>query len=104
MSHVSNRYNWDDFMTTKTNQNFLVVSASNSGTPSFARLFRYPDFNTAIASKSFFQADRVEMKWNKKGTAVLLITMTDVDKTGKSYYGKTILHYLDTKGHLSFIL
>src|SRR5690348_254741 len=41
------------------------------------------------------QADRVEMKWNKKGTAVLVITSTDVDKSGQSYYGNTMCHYLD---------
>jgi translation initiation factor 2A len=61
-------------------------------------MFRYPNFDTVIASKSSFQADRVDMKWNKKGTAVLLITSTDVDKSGMSYYGKTMLHYLDTRG------
>lgn len=79
------------------------IPATTKGQPSFARLFKYPNFENVIASKSFFQADRVEMKWNPKGNAVLLITATDVDKTGQSYYGKTMLHYLDTKGETSMI-
>jgi len=76
---------------------------TTSGQPSFARMFRYPNFETVIASKSFFQADRVEFKWNKKGTAVLVITSTDIDKSGQSYYGKTMLHYMDTKGETAVI-
>lgn len=39
------------------------------------------------------------MKWNRPGTSVLLLTSTDVDATGASYYGKQTLHYLDTKGN-----
>lgn len=30
-------------------------------------------------------------------TGVLLLTSTDVDKTGSSYYGKQTLHFLNTK-------
>lgn len=51
-----------------------------------------------IASKSFFQGDRVDMKWNKPGNSVLLMTSTDVDTSGASYYGKQALHFLDIKG------
>lgn len=40
------------------------------GQPSTCKLFRYPalDANQIVASKSFFQADRVEMMWNKRAT------------------------------------
>jgi len=65
--------------------------------PSFARIFKYPKFEM-VASKSFFQADNVEMKWNSKGSALLLIASSEQDKTGQSYYGKSTLHYLDTRG------
>jgi translation initiation factor 2A len=71
--------------------------------PANARLFRYPDFETTIASRSFFQADRIDMKWNHRGTAVLLTASQDIDKTGKSYYGKSILYYLDTKGEAATV-
>jgi translation initiation factor 2A len=76
----------------------LSIPATKSGEPSFARLYRYPNFDNVVASKSFFQADRVDVKWNGKGSALLLTTMTDIDKTGGSYYGKTMLHYMDLKG------
>lgn len=70
------------------------------GAPSMCRLFRYPNLeaNQPIASKSFFQADKVEMLWNQKGTGVLLLTSTDVDQTGQSYYGKQALHFMTVKG------
>ncbi|XP_055641514.1 eukaryotic translation initiation factor 2A [Toxorhynchites rutilus septentrionalis] len=70
------------------------------GAPSMCRLFRYPNLeaNQPIASKSFFQADKVEMMWNQKGNGILLLTSTDVDQTGVSYYGKQALHFMTTKG------
>lgn len=70
------------------------------GAPSMCKLFQYPVVNAqqAIGCKSFFQADRVDMLWNKKGTDVLLLTSTEVDQTGASYYGKQALHFMSTKG------
>ena len=38
------------------------------------------------------------MKWNSRGNTCLLLTSTDVDKTGQSYYGETSIYCLDTKG------
>lgn len=37
--------------------------------------------------------------WNKLGTGILVLTQTDVDKTGKSYYGESNLYYLATAGN-----
>lgn len=70
------------------------------GAPSMCRLYKYPNLesNQPVASKSFFQADKVEMMWNKKGTGLLIFSSTDVDTTGASYYGKQALHFLSTKG------
>lgn len=68
------------------------------GAPSMCKIFQYPAVTQAIACKSFFQADNVEMKWNKRGTGLLLLTSTEVDATGASYYGKMALHFLSTKG------
>lgn len=69
------------------------------------RLFKYPNFEgqNVIANKSFFQADNVEIYWNNKGNNVLLLTTTEVDKTGGSYYGKQGLHYMGLNGQTSFI-
>jgi len=75
------------------------------GQPSFCRLYQYPLFaeHQVIANKSFFQADSVDMTWNNPGTAVLLLTQSEVDKTGGSYYGKQQLHYMSTKGDTTMV-
>lgn len=67
------------------------------------RLFKYPNFDgqQAIASRSFFQADKVEYYWNSKGNNALLLTMTEVDKT--SYYGKQSLHFIGTNGQTAMV-
>jgi len=57
----------------------------------------------ALASKSFFQADRVDIFWNDRGNSALVMTTMDVDKTGASYYGKQGLHYLSTKGETALV-
>jgi translation initiation factor 2A len=58
------------------------------------RLFQAPNFETPLATKSFFKADQVNMQWNKQGTACLVSTQTDVDQSGKSYYGESNLYYM----------
>jgi len=78
----------------------VLCVGTKSGEPSFGRLYRYPNFETPVSAKSFFQADRAEVNWNAKGTGLLLTTTTEVDKSGASYYGKTTLQYLDLKGNV----
>nr|CAH0104423.1 unnamed protein product [Daphnia galeata] len=79
---------------------FLCYIQGSKGQPSFAKLLKFPNLNISglVASKSFFQGDRVDMKWSKPGNCVLLMTSTDVDTSGASYYGKQTLHFLDVKG------
>ncbi|XP_065207991.1 eukaryotic translation initiation factor 2A [Planococcus citri] len=83
----------------------LCYMPGSSG-PSFGKLFKYPKFEheNCVANKTFFKADRVDMYWNNKGTNVLLLTSTDVDKTNASYYGKQSLHFLSTKGDTAIVL
>ena len=38
------------------------------------------------------------MKWNDSGTTLIVLAQTEVDKTGKSYYGETTLYILGTNG------
>lgn len=77
----------------------ICYMPGKSGAPCFGRLFQYPKFDqqSSLANKSFFQSDRVEIYWNNKGTGALLLTSTDVDKSGSSYYGKQTLHFLSPK-------
>lgn len=50
------------------------------------------------ARKSFFKGDKVVLKWNKTGTMGLFLTVSDVDNSGKSYYGETNLYLLALSG------
>ena len=38
------------------------------------------------------------------GSAVLVLTTTEVDKTGASYYGEQGLHYLSVKGEGNIVI
>ena len=38
------------------------------------------------------------MKWNNHGTTLIVLAQTEVDKTGKSYYGETTLYLLSANG------
>jgi translation initiation factor 2A len=83
----------------------MTYVPGSKGAPSFAKLYAYPNFEDTqvVASKSFFQADKMEVKWNNSGIYVLLLTQADLDKTGSSYYGKQQLHFLSTKGDSSMV-
>jgi translation initiation factor 2A len=72
------------------------------GGSSSARIYKYPELEKPVASKSFMRADKAELEWNRQATAVLVSTSTDTDKTGKSYYGETFLYYLQADGALDY--
>lgn len=57
-----------------------------------------------LVTNDNFQSDKVDMFWNKRGTGVLLMTSTEVDKSGSSYYGKQALHFISTKGETAMVL
>lgn len=61
-------------------------------------MFNVPQFNSPISQKTFFKGDKVQLKWNKQGSSLLVLAQTDVDKSGKSYYGETTLYLLSTNG------
>ncbi|KAJ9594298.1 hypothetical protein L9F63_014303, partial [Diploptera punctata] len=84
----------------------LCYVPGKGGQPCNGRLFQYPKFEStnSLANKSFFQADKVDMFWNRRGTGVLLMTSVEVDKTGSSYYGKQSLHFISTKGETAMVL
>ncbi|XP_061185525.1 eukaryotic translation initiation factor 2A-like [Saccostrea echinata] len=76
----------------------------SKGQPSFVRIYRYPNFagpQAALANKSFFKADDVQMKWNKAGSALLVLTSTE--SSDKSYYGDQGLHFMATNGECSLV-
>ena len=57
-----------------------------------------PDFDVAVSQKNFFKGDKVQLKWNAEGTSLIVLAQTEVDKSGKSYYGETTLYLLSANG------
>lgn len=45
-------------------------------------------------AKTLWNAQTAELKWAPGATGLLVGAKTDVDKSGKSYYGSTALHFL----------
>ncbi|XP_046851929.1 eukaryotic translation initiation factor 2A-like [Xenia sp. Carnegie-2017] len=74
------------------------------GAPSYVRLYEYANFEFPIANKSFFKADKVNILWNKKGKDALILTSTEVDQTGGSYYGEQSLQYISTSGDSNTVI
>ena len=58
------------------------------------KIYQLPKFEAPISQKSFFKGDKVQMKWNQDGTYLIVLAQTDVDKSGKSYYGETTLYLM----------
>lgn len=61
-------------------------------------MFNVPQFLTPVSQKTFFKGDKVQLKWNEEGTSLIVLAQTEVDKTGKSYYGETTLYVLSANG------
>lgn len=80
------------------NYSVAVFTPEKSGKPASVRVYQFPNFEQPVSQKTFFKAEMAKMKWNKLGTALLVLGSTDVDKTGKSYYGETNLYLLGIAG------
>lgn len=62
------------------------------------KVFNVPNFDAPVSQKNFFKGDKVQLKWNDVGTQLIVLAQTEVDKTGKSYYGETTLYLLSANG------
>lgn len=62
------------------------------------KIFNVPNFDAAVSQKSFFKGDKVQLKWNETGTSLIVLAQTEVDKSGKNYYGETTLYLLSANG------
>ncbi|OQR91750.1 eukaryotic translation initiation factor 2A [Achlya hypogyna] len=70
------------------------------GKPASVRVFPFPPnaASSHVAFKSFYKAQDVKLKWAPNGSALIIETSTDVDTSGKSYYGETNLFFLQSDG------
>ncbi|KAJ5692133.1 hypothetical protein N7462_001556 [Penicillium macrosclerotiorum] len=75
-----------------------VFVPERKGQPAQVKVFIVPQFGAPVSQKSFFKGDKVQLKWNSSGTTLIVLAQTEVDKTGKSYYGETTLYLLSASG------
>ncbi|KAL4894271.1 eukaryotic translation initiation factor eIF2A-domain-containing protein [Aspergillus ambiguus] len=80
------------------NPSVAVFVPERKGQPAAVKLFMVPQFGAPVSQKTFFKGDKVQLKWNASGTTLIVLAQTDVDKTGKSYYGETTLYLLSITG------
>jgi Eukaryotic translation initiation factor eIF2A len=73
-------------------------SSLSQGLPASVRVYNVPKFDTPASQKNFFKGDKVQLKWNDNGTSLIVLAQTEVDKTGKSYYGETTMYLLSANG------
>ena len=75
-----------------------VFIPERKGQPAAVKLFIVPQFGAPVSQKTFFKGDKVQLKWNSSGTTLIVLAQTEVDRTGKSYYGETTLYLLSASG------
>lgn len=81
------------------NRAVAVFVPERKGGPAAVRVFNIPSFQSPVSQKTFFKAEKVQLKWNELGTSLLCMTSTDVDKSNKSYYGENNLYLLGVAGN-----
>lgn len=80
------------------NHSVAVFIPEKKGMPAAVKCFNIPQFTSPVSQKTFFKGDKVQLKWNQLGTTLIVLAQTEVDKTGKSYYGETTLYVLSANG------
>lgn len=75
-----------------------VFVPERKGLPAAVKVYAIPSFGSPVSQKNFFKGDKVQMKWNNHGTSLIVLAQTEVDKTGKSYYGETTLYLMSARG------
>lgn len=82
------------------NPSVAVFVAEKKGAPASIKVYGLSTLGAApTCQKTFFKADRAQIKWNTLGTQVLIMTQTEVDNSNKSYYGETGLYLLSAAGN-----
>ncbi len=83
---------------TVENQLIAAFTPEKNGATASCRLFLYPNCDEPVNQKSFFNASDASFYWCPRGSHLLLVTHTDLDTSGKSYYGVDRLYMLAGTG------
>jgi len=82
------------------NPSVAIFIPEKKGQPASVRIHSLLNLSAPpTCQKTFFKAERSQIKWNNLGTQVLVLTQTDVDSTNKSYYGQSGLYLLSAAGN-----
>lgn len=88
-----------DFATSPGKSHSVAVFVpERKGQPASVKIFNISELGTPVSQKNFFKGDKVQLKWNDNGTALIVLAQTEVDKSGKSYYGETTMYLLSADG------
>lgn len=79
-----------------------TFSPEKGDKPASVKMFVYPNLKETVSSKTMFRASDAEIKWSPTGQAGLVKCTTDVDATGKSYYGESKLAFVSSVWTLVF--
>lgn len=80
------------------NHSIAVFVPERKGQPAAVKVFNVPHFENAVSQKAFFKGDKVQLKWNDEGSSLIVLAQTEVDRSGKSYYGETTLYLMSANG------
>jgi len=80
------------------NPSLAVFVPERKGQPANIRILNLAAPPTC--QKTFFKAERSQIKWNDLGTQALVLAQTDVDSTNKRYYGQSGLYLLSARRQL----
>ncbi|KAI4204254.1 MAG: hypothetical protein LQ350_001234 [Teloschistes chrysophthalmus] len=80
------------------NHSIAVFVPERKGQPAAVKVYNVPEFASPVSQKNFYKGDKVQLKWNNEGTGLIVLAQTEVDKSGKSYYGETTLYLLSVNG------
>lgn len=80
------------------NPSVAVFIPEKAGKPAQVLIYNIPSFGQPVCQKTFFKAEKCQLKWNALGTALLALASTDHDTSNKSYYGETNLYLLGIAG------
>lgn len=82
------------------NPSIAIFVAEKKGAPACIKIYGLGTLTgRPTCQKTFFKADRAQIKWNTLGTQVLVLTQTEVDNSNKSYYGETGMYLLSAAGN-----
>lgn len=82
------------------NPSVAIFVPEKKGQPANVRIHSLLNLSAPpTCQKTFFKAEKSQIKWNNLGTQVLVLTQTDVDSTNKSYYGQSGLYLLSAAGN-----